>query len=133
MQILLEVEIVQMLIDRLEIVSSIVNKLRQAIKLYPQDVSPVKQAIAINYLYWHFVELQLIRWDLRSISRCTATTWISLFDDCALGWQSFWRGDRGLLDEIENFVNARMNGDTEPDTEDEEGDMEEVGKDKVFV
>lgn len=115
-----------MLIDRIQIVSPVVDKLRRAIKSYPRDVSQTKQEIAVNCLYWHFLELQLIRWDLRCISKCTGSSWISLFVDCKLGWQSFWRGDRSVLINLENFINARMNGDPESDTEDEESSDEEM-------
>lgn len=125
-QKMIEAQIVQMLIDRLDVVSPIANKLRHAIHSFPKDVSRVKREIAVNCLYWHFLELQLIRWDLRCITKCTASTWISLFVDCELGWQSFWRGDRSILDVIEVFVNARMNGEAEPDTEEEENDTDEM-------
>lgn len=45
-----------------------------------------------NYFFWTFLEVQLIRWDLRLLTRATANTWRSLYETRQLGWQRCWLG-----------------------------------------
>lgn len=126
-QKLVEAELVEELVNRLHLVSSLVHRIRKSMRHYSPETTREKQRMATNCLYWHFLELQILRWDLRSVWTSTAKSWKLLFQDAKLGWQMCWRGDRRILQEVEDYVNDCLRG--ESDSEAISNDLEMGGED----
>lgn len=114
------------LLDRLNKICPFTERLKKAIKEYPQSISHTKRVVAKTCLYWHFLEIQLIRWDLRSISHSTASSWRTIFHEEKLGWQVCWQGEESILKEIKGFISDRLKEAPElaTDSENEEEERE---------
>lgn len=92
-----ELLVAEGLLNRLAIIEAIISRIENHMGQRKPQTGDYIQPLLITYLYWHFLETQIIRRDLQLITMMTGASWRLPYEAEELAWQKCWNGNRDAL------------------------------------